>query len=419
MNVFATTRITHLLGMLLAVLFVVSGLHRGVGQMMYDTQPNSAYSREYEELQGLYDASSPDVSVQNPANTMYTMQDSTATEMIYANTMNASVMAEDITDTRISVELQARDIIYSVNDDKFFDILITNISQNIFNIKLSDDYIFNVFFEVQNSNGTNVKIPADLMLKRNTEFVNYRSISLYPNEEIKITVDLDKYVMITDPDVYSIQVTFFPDMYKEVRSSHTIEYNKYVISPPLLVSFVSLSDLENEITVTQKTYTDIYKDTKLIVREYNPYDIVHAALLALQNEEWDTFLSYVDIVQLYTNTNSNPNIFQLLSPSDRQIEINNFINRIKNNSEINELYPPDSFTIEETRYTNYNANIRVSTKTIVRSTIQQFVYNYILEKQNTGWKITNYTVQYVGMENYNIRNIGLGNTTEYMSPTEF
>jgi hypothetical protein len=72
--------------------------------------------------------------------------------------------------------------------------------------------------------------------------------------------------------------------------------------------------------------------------------------------------------------------------------------RMQNGTEVNDLYPPELFSIEKTQFTARNAEVQVSVKVPRRYSILQYRYTFILIKKNTSWKIINYKVKYLGID---------------------
>ena len=93
--------------------------------------------------------------------------------------------------------------------------------------------------------------------------------------------------------------------------------------------------------------------------------------------------------------------------------------RMQNGTEVNDLHPPELFSIEKTQFTSRNAEVQVSVRVPQQYSILQYRYTFILIKKNNSWKIINYKVKYLGINSVDTVQRSLGNTTDYISPSEY
>lgn len=330
-------------------------------------------------------------------------------------------IGENISEKILSLEVQALDVAFSMDEPKLFTLTIKNVSKERYTISLSDNYVQNIFIDVYDELHLPLAIPTNLIVDRNNDYVSYRSITLDPKEFLTLTIDLDDYVKITKSGVYKITGRFYPEKYIEVsqRGYSKSKSLHFIESKALLISVMNIKDLNQKYATTTDQFTDIYNDKKLITRSYSPYDVVQSALTALKNENWETFFSHIDMYELYINTISTANTFKLLTSKEKQVVITKFMKRMQNGTEVNDLYPPELFSIEKTQFTARNAEVQVSVKVPRRYSILQYRYTFILIKKNTSWKIINYKVKYLGIDSVDTVQKSLGTSTEYISPSEY
>lgn len=326
-------------------------------------------------------------------------------------------LGQHIPDTILALSLEPKEIAYTISGAKAFLLTIKNTGSEIYTIHLSDDYVHNIFLDAYDALHLPVQSTTNLMTRRNNTSVSYRSITLYPSEFFTITIMLDDFVTINKSGVYKINVRFYPTQYIDITQQHIKgKAQKYIQSSPILISVVDSVNYDTDMK--SENYSDIYRRNTLITREYNPYDVIESALTALQNKQWDIFFDYVDVTELFVNSVSTRDSFNLLSVEDQKREVVQYMHRLKSGNETSDLYPPEIFSIEETRYTQYNANIVVTTKISQNYSLQLYSYKFILKKKYNGWKIIDYTVTYLGIEAYNSREKNMGNAVEYKLPGE-
>ena len=219
---------------------------------------------------------------------------STEYTMLEQNTLNNQVIGENITDKQFSFTITAKDTIYTLSDSKEFTLTITNISTRAQSLVNSNDYIFNVFFNVYDELYLPVSPTLDLMKQRNTPYITNRNITLYPSEFFSITLDLNKFVDINQAGIYRINTRFYPSTYTTQASPSKVA-QAYLESNLLLISVVSDTNINNESNFLNKDFIDIPAQRTLITREYNPYDVMQEAMNALSKKDWDTFLSHIHL----------------------------------------------------------------------------------------------------------------------------
>lgn len=330
-------------------------------------------------------------------------------------------VGENISERILSLEVKALDVAFALDDPKLFTLTIKNISTERYTISLSDNYVQNIFIDVYDELHLPLTIPTNLIVDRNNDYVSYRSITLDPNEFLTLTIDLDDYVNITKSGVYKITGRFYPEKYVEIsqRGFSKSKSLHFIESKALLISVMNIQDLNQTYATSTDKFTDIYNDRKLITRSYSPYDVIESALTALKNEHWDIFFSHIDLYELYINTISTASTFKLLSSQEKQVVISKFMKRMQNGTEVNDLHPPELFSIEKTQFTSRNAEVQVSVRVPQQYSILQYRYTFILIKKNNSWKIINYKVKYLGINSVDTVQRSLGNTTDYISPSEY
>lgn len=384
--------------------------------MIYNSNMNQKFeSTMIEDLSSINDTTT------NTSNPMTDLNMNIPHDNTEAFLLQNRYIGKDISNKNLLVELQASNVIYSLDAPKYFTLTIKNTSTEIFTINLADDYVHNIFLDVYDEIHSLVKTPSSLMIKRNSQYINYRSIALYPNEFFTLEFDIDEFVEIKTAGIYKISARFFPKKYSNIVQTdlNYTNANNYIESTTILFSLVSVDNIQENIDIETSKYTDIYKNTQLVTREYNPYDVVQDALTSLKAENWDAFFMHIDIVKLFTNSVGKKSTFDLLSVNEQQKEISEYMKRLQLGNEKEDFYPPESFDITETRYTNYNATVNVTAQILQEQATQLYKYNFILEKQTNGWKIVNYTVQFLGIEKFHTKKTGFQNNTEYVSPTDF
>ncbi len=285
--------------------------------------------------------------------------------------------------------------IYTPDSDIMIKLTISNDSGNPYRFRLADNRIYSVDFDVRSM--TNVQPPRS---QKFTTQINanqpafFREVSIDPGEEYSFSENLSDYYRISDPGMYVVTASFYPELHTQVGMSQAspsdvIDSNRLTLSvQPSVQGVAAIRQQINEQT------------GEVLSREALPPDqVVSFTLQARQKGDWNRFFLYLDIPSLIKREPQRARSFLRMSEADQQAYIQKFKDELKQQTTASDIVVvPSSFQIVRTSYTPDRGSVEVIEKFNNGNFTEVKRYTYTLERRDRIWYITGYDVQNVGTE---------------------
>lgn len=297
----------------------------------------------------------------------------------------------EISEADVAIRFYNRSVYYPGNspaEDILVQLTITNKNADTLRFKLADDRLFSVDFTAFNSKNINLEHTHDWKKKQTTSRqVFFREVSLEPGESFSFVENLKDYLVISDPGMYILESSFYPELNREEKTHNTSNRLILEIKPspgPAAIKTLPVAAMSGEI---------------LRAESIPPDQVVSTILTARQKALWDQFFIYFDLDKMIKRDPNLNRRYNNESEMGRLTMIDNYKTDLKQariDRDISTI--PTRFDIERTSYTATEATVVV----IQRFTnnnyteIKRFTYN--LWSRNNVWLIYNYSVENLGNE---------------------
>ncbi len=223
-------------------------------------------------------------------------------------------------------------------------------------------------------------------------------------------IDINDYFMFLSVGTYKISLRYYPQFYSDRSLSQ-----QYIASNSLVVSVVDFPSS----TIANIPQDSLNQDPSYAERVlYQPNEIVFYAFSALKEMSWKKFFSFLDIKRFYLNTVADNNAFSFLSSLQQRTELKKFKERIMKGKDKSDLSKIDYFSIEETQFTQNNANVEVLTQDRGDLIIVFKRYTIRLMRLYNVWKIVDYDIKVVARKTRTDKENSFGNVNNFVSPDE-
>ena len=135
----------------------------------------------------------------------------------------------------------------------FVHISIKNNSKDTLRFKIADDRSFSCDFNVFTVKNTQLPQTEELRRKRTTnQTVYFREISLETGEEYAFVENLKDYIQITEPSVYYVELTVYPELYKSKYLNKTSNRLTLEVRPSPAAASSSVLPVKNDDVVSAR-----------------------------------------------------------------------------------------------------------------------------------------------------------------------
>lgn len=283
--------------------------------------------------------------------------------------------------------------IYFPNSDIEVKVTITNASGSVYRFRVADNRIFSLDFDIRSI--TNIQAPRSTKFTaqaNSNQPVFFREISLDPGADYGFTENLGDYRAITDPGMYVVTATFYP----ELISNPGIPGNATGIQSNQLTLSVEPS-LQGEAAVQAQ----INQSTGAILQQeaLPPDQVVTYMLQARQHSDWNKFFLYLDVVSLLRSNPSRDRQYIHMSAVDQQAYVKQFKQMLQQQTVEGDISViPSDFQILQTSYTPEQGTVKVLELFRETNFTQKREYTYQLKLENGIWMITGYELQKLGTQ---------------------
>jgi hypothetical protein len=289
--------------------------------------------------------------------------------------------------------------IYYLNDREHpvsLEATLTNNSSETFRFKMAENRMFNFDFEVTT--------PTNILLDHAQEFsrartsnqpVLYREISLEPGDTFGVVVTLNDFIEIPEAGLYSVQGTFYPELYllgpmRDVPAG---------MVEPLRSNLLTLSIRPEILFEEERAMIEAETGKRILRQPLPPDEVVDYMLNARQRSQWEKFFLYLDLESLYVKNPGRAESYRRMSEENRRATIARYKQQLQSETvDVDILVIPSEYEIIQTRYTPLEAEVTVIEKFQYRDYVEVKRYTYFLERRDSIWVVTDYEIVNLGTE---------------------
>lgn len=279
--------------------------------------------------------------------------------------------------------------VYFLGDEILVEALIENTTASTLRFKVAENRVFNLDFDVRTPTNLPLEHAAEFTTQRTGDQpVFFREMSLEPGEQYAIVVDLSAFTAFTQPGLYVLQASFFPELYR-TRTSPSMASNRLTLNlRPAPATQAMRAALDTETGVL------LARDEKLA-----PDQVVAWTIGARQKSEWDRFFLYLDLEQLLRRSAEKDRAWRNASAESRTAMVEQFRQDLRQqriDGDINVI--PYAFEIQKTAYGPDTGTVQVLEKFRYPDYTELKSYAYRLQRQDKYWIIVDYEIKNLGTE---------------------
>jgi len=305
--------------------------------------------------------------------------------------------AETQTNAGINFSIRFFDkrIYYAEGDPIKIEVTIKNNSPLTYRFKLADERVFSLDFDVRTVSNRILE-PADVLVRKRTQYqqIFFREIAVEPGESFSFVEDLRDYVKISNAGSFVVQARVYPELFRfgtdvALLQPVALESQRLNLSiwPPLATTAEGIP-LE----------MDVATGAVLVRERLAPDQVVEYMITARQQSQWEKFYLYLDLEEMLKQDAARQRIWLSESEEGRNRMVKQFMQELRNPSTDGISVIPTSYTIEETRYNNFEGTVVVLEKFKNLSFTEVKRYTYYMHFKDNVWTIRGYSVTNLGTE---------------------
>lgn len=297
----------------------------------------------------------------------------------------------DFENASVSIKYSNRTIYYPGDAEENpinIHITIKNNGIETLRFKLADDRAFSLDFNAYTVKNQKLPQTDSIIEKRTTnQTVYFREISLEYGEEYSFIENLKDYLIIEDPSVYYLELTFYPELYK----SKTIK----------LTSNRLTLEVRPSPSSSSSSYIPVKENSAEILKpEYlSPDKVVEQTIVARQRSLWDQYFLYMDVESLLKRNKTLRNKYNTVSADERERMLLAFKADLMQSRIENDIISiPEKFQIVKTTYSPTEGTVEVLEWFKYPNFSEKKSYTYKLRQREGIWVIYDYVVVNLGTE---------------------
>ena len=297
----------------------------------------------------------------------------------------------DFENASVSIKYSNRTIYYPGDAEENpinIHVTIKNNGIETLRFKLADDRAFSLDFNAYTVK--NQKLPqTDSIIKKRTtnQTVYFREISLEYGEEYSFIENLKDYLIIEDPSVYYLELTFYPELYKSKKIKLTSNRLTLEVRP-------SPSSSSSSYIPVKENSAEILKPEYL-----SPDKVVEQTIVARQRSLWDQYFLYMDVESLLKRNKTLRNKYNTVSADERERMLLAFKADLMQSRIENDIISiPEKFQIVKTTYSPTEGTVEVLEWFKYPNFSEKKSYTYKLRQREGIWVIYDYVVVNLGTE---------------------
>lgn len=283
----------------------------------------------------------------------------------------------------VSIRLYDEQVYFPDSPVELF-ITLQNETPESVRFRIADNRVFNLDFDVTGPANRRVESTRQFITGRTTNQVYYRTVTLEPGERFSFVERLTDYVEIPDPAIYSVQASFYPDLFSS-RSRATVRSNPITLSVRPGFS----TETRMEMRYASVTEAVLQREQK------SPDEVVEYMLESRRQGNWNRFFLYLNLEKLYRQLPDRDRRFRRMSEEQQLEELREFRVRLEESpaGEDSELVlVPDHYEIIQTNYSPSEGSVTALMSFDYDRYRERKRYTFNLERRNGFWEIISYDV---------------------------
>lgn len=311
--------------------------------------------------------------------------------LAFAHTVFAQNAVSDYSKADVTIRFYDRTMYYP-NDAQENPILvhitISNNGTDTLRFKLANDRMFSADFNAFNVKNMQIDQSAALVQKRTTnQVVYYKEIALEAGEEYSFIENVKDYLVFTEPSIYYLELTLYPELYK----------SKYLA----LTSNRLTLEIRPSPSAGASTFIPVQsKSTQILHPEsISPDKVVEQTIVARQKSLWDQFFLYLDIEEMYKKDRLRKSQYANSSGAECGRMLEEYkANLMQDRIDRDIVAVPERFEIKRTTYSQTEGKVVVLEWFKNPNFYEKKEYVYYVRQRNGIWQIYNYDVNNLGTE---------------------
>ena len=297
----------------------------------------------------------------------------------------------DFENASVSIKYSNRTIYYPGDAEENpinIHVTIKNNGIETLRFKLADDRAFSLDFNAYTVKNQKLPQTDSIIEKRTTnQTVYFREISLEYGEEYSFIENLKDYLIIKDPSVYYLELTFYPELYKSKKIKLTSNRLTLEVRP-------SPSSSSSSYIPVKENSAEILKPEYL-----SPDKVVEQTIVARQRSLWDQYFLYMDVESLLKRNKTLRNKYNTVSADERERMLLAFKADLMQSRIENDIISiPEKFQIVKTTYSPTEGTVEVLEWFKYPNFSEKKSYTYKLRQREGIWVIYDYVVVNLGTE---------------------
>lgn len=301
------------------------------------------------------------------------------------------LFAENFSNASVSIKFYDKTMYYPGNADAnpvFVHVTIRNNGTQTLRFKLADDRMFSMDFNALTIKRSALPQTETIVRKRTTnQTVYFREIALEHGEEYSFVENLKEYVTISDPAVYYVELTFYPELYR--TKNYSLNSNRLTL------------EIRPSPTAASSAYIPVQSQTAavLLAESISPDKVVEQTIIARQRGLWDQYFLYMDIESMLERSPSKKRTYRSVSANERERMLQMYkADLMQSRIDGDIVAIPEKFQIEKTTYSQTEGSVVVTEWFNNRTFYEKKSYTYKLRQREGIWQIYDYTVVNLGTE---------------------
>lgn len=267
-------------------------------------------------------------------------------------------------------------------------VTISNESDDTYRFKLADDRVYSLAFEARTPTNRLLDLSDGFKIAMSqSKPVFYRELAIKPGEQYSFREDLERFVRVDVPGIYSVQANFYP----ELSSSSA--------APPIASNLLSLSVRPSPGLPPASEAISAVTGEALKAQALPPDEVVRRTIIARQKGQWNEFFLYLDLESLLSRDQDRKRQYDAESDEGRRRMLERYRADLQTNVVDNDIVvQPYYFEILETRYTEAKGFVSVLEKFQNGQLRMVKEYTYTLQRRDDVWYLVDYVVFNKGTE---------------------
>lgn len=291
----------------------------------------------------------------------------------------------------VSIKFYDRTMYYPGNAGEnpvFVHVTIRNDGAETLRFKLADDRMFSTDFSAYTVKNTQLEPTEEIIRKRTTnQVVYFREIALETGEEYSFVENAKEYLDFTEPSIYYLELTFYPELYKSKQ--YAIKSNRLTMeirpSPSAAASSI--------IPVKDRT-TEILKPMPI-----SPDKVVEQTIVARQKSLWDQYFLYMDLEEMLKKDPLKKRKYISSSAEECKRMISEYrAGLMADRYDVDIVSVPERFDIQRTTYNQTEGRVVVLEWFKYKNFYEKKEYTYYVRQRDGIWQIYDYNVNNLGTE---------------------